>query len=154
MATGAVLAGPTNCEESRPPTPTVPVCCRSAATTVKSGVRAAGPPKGPHVTTESPREDGDGARLDPSGRRPTDHQQAAATTTTAIVTRQATAEEYEELRRLLGGRKPVHRTTLQELGFRRWQAGWRRRIAFSRRCAPYDVASTSDPLAPSGRWGE
>jgi hypothetical protein len=36
--------------------------------------------------------------------------------------------------------------------FRRWQAGWLRRIQFSRRLAPYD-RDRVDPAAPSGRWG-
>ena len=60
-------------------------------------------------------------------------------------------DEARELRSLLGGRRPLHRTVRAELGFRRWQAGMRRRIAASRRIATYDDAGTVDPVAPDGR---
>lgn len=37
-------------------------------------------------------------------------------------------------------------------GFRAWQRSWRRRIAASRRLAPYE-GDRVDPLAPTtGRW--
>jgi hypothetical protein len=66
--------------------------------------------------------------------------------------RRISADEARELRALLGGRRPVHRTARAELFFRRSQAAMRRRIAASRRLAAYDDAGTVDPVAPAGRW--
>lgn len=48
-------------------------------------------------------------------------------------------------------RHPIYRDPRKEADFRRWQAAWRRRIAFSRRLEPLEDGA-SDPLAPAGRW--
>jgi len=109
------------------------------------------PTESPGAANPRATVEGAGSEIDVSSIAPdatdSDDDIVDGRTTTPL-----TVDESRELHRLLRGRRPIHADERSELGFRRWQQCWRRRISASRRMAPLDNGVV-DSLAPNGqRW--